>query len=149
MFHSNPLVDPSLVAAQRDRSISPLQDPLQTVPNRKNNKNNWPLPREISILLSQAWTHDPKSRICWSRIRNQLALFKTLVDLQLEAQDLSEFATTTSIDDDNVNGNINGDSNNGNEGYNYGGNNFMQDIFPDFVTSNDCCNNDRDSWRCY
>jgi len=149
--HNNDNVDLSLVAVPMDRSISPLEDPLQTVPNRKNNKNNSPLPREISILLSQAWTHDPKSRICWSRIRNQLALFKTLVDLQLEAQDLSESATTTSIDDDNGhgNGNGNGDSNNGNDGYNYGGNNYMQDIFPDFVTSNDCCNNDRDSWRCY
>ncbi len=53
------------------------QRPLQTVPN------------EILVLLSQAWKGDPKARIRWPRIQNQLRLIDTLVSLQLEEHKLS------------------------------------------------------------
>ena len=56
----------------------PQHRPVQTVPN------------EILMLLSQAWKHDPKTRIRWPKIQNQLALIKTLVSLQLEERELSQ-----------------------------------------------------------
>ena len=49
------------------------------------------------VLLSQAWKHDPKSRIRWSQTKNQLALLKQLAELQLEEHELSE--SSADIDD--------------------------------------------------
>lgn len=70
----------------------PLQD--QVVQDQVQN----PLPREILVLLSQAWKHAPKSRIRWSQTKYQLALLKQLAELQLEEHELSE--SSADIDDD-------------------------------------------------
>jgi len=52
--------------------------PIQAVPN------------EILMLVSQAWKQNPKIRIRWPKIRNQLKLLETLVCLKLEERELSE-----------------------------------------------------------
>jgi len=88
-----------------------LQDPHPAAFSKKNL-----VPKEILVLLSQAWTHDPNSRIPWSRMREQLTLFETLVDLQLEAQDLSDSTTHAGFDEDDQNN----DNNDHYFGYDYG-----------------------------
>mmetsp|Transcript_15182 Transcript_15182/g.17055 ORF Transcript_15182/g.17055 Transcript_15182/m.17055 type:complete len:173 (+) Transcript_15182:354-872(+) len=53
------------------------------------NSNIQPLlPNEVSALLSQAWKHNPSSRIGWSKIQNQFKLFKQLEELQFEEHEL-------------------------------------------------------------
>lgn len=57
--------------------------------NMNSNSNNWLLlPDEVSALLSQAWKHNPSSRIGWSKIQNQFKLFKQLEELQFEENEL-------------------------------------------------------------
>jgi len=48
------------------------------------------VPQEILVLLSQAWKHDPRDRIRWSKTRNQLTLLETLVSLQLEEREIAK-----------------------------------------------------------
>lgn len=53
-------------------------------PNQDQENNQHMIPYEVSMLLSQAWKHNPSSRTCWSEIQNQLTLFKQLEQFRLE-----------------------------------------------------------------
>ncbi|VEU40266.1 unnamed protein product [Pseudo-nitzschia multistriata] len=108
------------------------------------NNKNLPIPREISVLLSQAWTPDPQSRISCSRIQNQLKLYKTLVELQLEAQDLSESANNTDFDE----GNNDHDNHDVHEYCKNYDEEDAQQAFQTFVTDNVNYISDRASWKC-
>jgi len=75
------------------------QQDRKQLPNQQQHPIADVIPDEVLLLISQAWTHNPSSRIRWSTIQGQLTLFKQLEELRLEEREL--FMAVKGLRDDN------------------------------------------------